>query len=119
MNIALLLGSLVAVLLLAATAHWLGLGGDARLDEGEARHLAEAQGVRVLDMALDRAGMAALVRGTDERLLLIRRHGAHFVAQPLRRQEARLDHQFLSIGRVTLDLGGQAAEWAASVRRAA
>ena len=120
MNWPFLLGSLVAVLMLAGIAHLLGLGGDARIDEGEARELAAAQDFDVDDIALDRAGLAALVRDGTNRFMLIRRHGAHFVALPLTsKTEARLDHRFLSLGKVTLDLGDQAGIWAASLRRMA
>ena len=118
MNGPLLLGSLVAVLTLAGVAHLLELGGDARIDEAEARALAAAQGFDVADIALDRAGLGALVRDAANRFMLIRRHGTHFVALPLSAGiEARLDHRFLSLGKVTLDLGDQAGIWAASLRR--
>jgi hypothetical protein len=33
--------------------------------------------------------------------------------------QARLDHRFLSLGKVTLDLGDQAGVWAANLRRMA
>jgi hypothetical protein len=120
MNWLLLLGSLAGVLLLAGAAHWLGLGGDARIDRDEAMRLAEEQGFVVADIALDRAGLSALVRDAADNFMLIRRHGAHFVAQPLRdAAQARLDHRFLSLGKVTLDLGDQAGVWAANLRRMA
>lgn len=112
--------SLVAVLVLAAIAHWLDLGGDARVDRDEAVRLAEEQGFAVADVALDRAGLAALVRDNADNFMLVRRHGAHFVAHPVRdASAARLDHRFLSLGNVTLDLGDQAGIWAASLRRIA
>ncbi len=115
-----LLGSLAAVLVMAAAARLLQLGGDTRLDRNEALHLARAQGFDVVDIALDRAGLAALVRDAANRFLLVRRHGAHFVAQPLTPPlDARLDHRFLTLGRVTLDLGDQAGIWAANLRRIA
>lgn len=120
MNWALLAGSLVAVLALAGVAHLLKLGGDARIDEQEARELASAQGFDVAEIALDRVGMGALLRDGANRFMIVRRHGAHFVAQQLTpRVEARLDHRFLSIGQITLDLGDQAGSWAASLRRMA
>ena len=120
MNWLLLAGSLVAVLALAGVAHWLDLGGDARIDRDEAVRLAEEQGFAVADVALDRAGLAALVRDEANNFMLVRRHGAHFVAQPVRdANAARLDHRFLSLGKVTLDLGDQAGIWAASLRRLA
>lgn len=120
MNWMLLVGSLIGVLALAGIAHWLDLGGDARIDRDQAVQLAEEQGLVVADVALDRAGLAALVRDDANNFMLIRRHGAHFVAHPLRdAANARLDHRFLSLGKVTLDLGDQAGIWAASLRRLA
>jgi hypothetical protein len=120
MNWPFLAGSLVSILALAAAAHWLGLGGDARIDRDEAVRLAEEQGFDVADVALDRAGLAALVRDATNNFMLVRRHGAHFVAHPLRDAgQARFDHRFLSLGKVTLDLGDQAGVWAANLRRMA
>ena len=116
----LLAGSLVAIFALAGIARWLDLGGDARIDRDDAVRLAEEQGFAVADIALDRAGLAALVRDDAGNFMLVRRHGAHFVAQPIRdAQSARLDHRFLSLGKITLDLGDQAGSWAASLRRIA
>ena len=120
MNWVLLVGSLVAIFALAGVAHLLDLGGDARIDRDEAVRLAEEQGFAVADVALDRAGLAALVRDEADNFMLVRRHGAHFVAQPVRDAgQARLDHRFLSLGKVTLDLGDQAGVWAANLRRLA
>ena len=111
-------------------AHKLALGTDVRLrDEAEARALAEAAvcGFRPRELALDRAGIAALVRGDDGRVMLLRRHGAQFAARLLDGHAfTRLDRNFLTIGTgerfyapVTLDLGDQAQVWAASLRRLA
>jgi len=124
MNWMLLGGSLVAIFALAGVARWLDLGGDARIDRDEAVRMAEEQGFTVADVALDRAGLAALMRDDVGNFMLVRRHGAHFVAHPLRdAKAARLDDRFLSLGpeknRVTLDLGDQAGIWAASLRRMA
>lgn len=120
--------SLAAILALAWLAGRMGLGGDVRLrDEGEARELAQAAlcGFEPVDTALDRAGIGALLRGSDGRIVLLRRHGVHFAARVLTSHEgARLDRNFLTIstgertfGTVTLDLGGRAQEWAGSLRR--
>lgn len=118
MNPVMLIGSLVAVLMLAFIARWLGLGGDARIDETQVRQLAALQGFDVVDVALDRAGLAALVRDAGYRFMLVRRHGAHFLIEPLASaRDVRLDHRFLTVGRVTLDLGERAGIWAASLRR--
>jgi hypothetical protein len=114
-----LAGSLAGVALLAGTAWLLGLGGDLRLSgEVDVRRIAADAGFDVHAMALDRAGLAALVRDRADRVFLIRRHGAHFVAERLTPPiDGRLDHRFLTLGRTTLDLGDDAAIWAASLRR--
>ena len=121
-------GSLVAILLLAWLAHRLGLGGDIRIrSEEQARELAEEAiyGFDAEDIAIDRAGMGALVRARDGRVMLLRRHGTHFASRLLdSHAHARLDQGFLTLatsdrtfGSVTFDLGQKAGEWAASLRR--
>lgn len=121
-------GSIVAILVLAAICRWLELGGDVRIrSESEARLLADeaVSGFDAVDVALDRAGIAALLRDTAGRVLLLRRHGAHFASRLLdSHAHSRLDRNFLTIGTdeptfgtVTLDLGDQAQIWAASLRR--
>jgi len=116
----------VSVLALAGLAHVLKLGGDVRLSgRDEALRLAAEQGFDAQDIAVDRAGMAALARDATGRFLLIRRHGVHFVARQLVHPiDGRLDQRYLtlgtgerSFGRITLDLGDDAAVWAASLRR--
>lgn len=121
-------GSLLAILLLAWLARWLGLGGDPRLrDPDEARRLAgEALcGFEAQDLVLDRAGIGALLRDSAGRVLLLRRHGVHWVARLLDSHAGvRLDRSFMTIatgdrtfGAITLDLGDQAQAWASSLRR--
>ncbi len=121
-------GSLAAVLGLAWTASRLQLGGDVRIrSEDAARELAEEAicGFDAVDVALDRAGIGALLRDGSGRVLLIRRHGARFAARLLDSHAGvRLDRSFLSVetsdsrfGVVTLDLGAQAQKWAGSFRR--
>ncbi len=123
-----LAGSLVAILLLALLAHKLGLGGDVRIrDEDQARRLAgEAMfGFEAVDVGLDRAGIGALLRDASGRVMLLRRHGAHFAARLLESHESiRLDRNFLiirtgerSFGTVTLDLREEAQAWAGALRR--
>ena len=120
--------SLAAILLLALIAWKLGLGGDVRLrDEARARALAHdaVWGFEAVDVILDRAGIGALLRDAGGRVLLLRRHGVHFVARLLDSHAGvRLDHNFLTIatseprfGAITLDLGAQAQVWASSLRR--
>ncbi|MCA1661050.1 MAG: hypothetical protein LC648_02325 [Novosphingobium sp.] len=121
-------GSLVAVLLLAWLARRLGLGGDVRLrDADEARRLADDAlcGFEAEDVALDRAGIGALLRDRGGRIMLLRRHGARWVARLLDGHDGvRLDRQFLTVstrergfGAFTLDLGDQAQAWAGSLGR--
>jgi hypothetical protein len=121
-------GSAFAVVLIALLAWKLGLGGDRRLrDEATARRLAQEAvwGFEATEITLDRAGIGALLRDADGRVMLLRRHGAHFAARLLDRSaDARLDRQFLTIatpdrsfGKITLDLGTQAQVWAGSFRR--
>lgn len=121
-------GSLVAILVLAGIAWKLGLGGDLRIrDEMHARELADeaVSGFAAVEVAIDRAGHAALLRDTDGQVLLLRRHGAHFASRLLTgHAHVRLDRHQLVVGtgekrfgEVTLDLGSQAQYWAASLRR--
>lgn len=118
MNWMVLAGSLVAVLALAGIARWLGLGGDNRLDVETADNLVAEQGFASVETILDRAGMAALARDGHGRVMLVRRHGAHFVAHLVAdASAARLDHRFLTLGKTTLDLGENAGIWAAHLRR--
>ena len=121
-------GTLAAILLIAGLARWLGLGGDPRLrDPDEARRLAgEALcGFEAQEVGLDRAGVGALLRDSAGRIMLLRRHGAHWVARLLDSHAGvRLDRSFMTIatgdrtfGAITLDLGDQAQAWASSLRR--
>lgn len=120
-------GSLVAIFVLAGIAWKLGLGGDLRIrDEMHARELADeaVSGFAAVEVAIDRAGHAALLRDTDGQVLLLRRHGAHFASRLLTgHAHVRLDRHQLVVGtgekrfgEVTLDLGPQAQYWAASLR---
>lgn len=123
-----LVGSVAAILLVTLLAAKLGLGGDVRLHGAdEARELAalSVPGFCASEIALDRAGIGALLRDAQGRVLLLRRHGAQFAARLLDSHAfARLDRNFLTIGtgektfgQVTLDLGAEAQVWAASLRR--
>jgi len=106
----------------------MGLGQDVRLrDESHARQLANAavSDFEAASLTLDRARTGALLRDGNGRVMLLRRHGAHFAARLLDNHAfARLDRNFLTIGTgetafgsVTLDLGDQAQVWASSFRR--
>ena len=120
--------SLLAILALAWLARRLDLGADVRIrNEDEARQLAAEAlcGFDAEDLALDRAGIGALLRDRMGRVMLLKRHGAHFAARLLdSHSQARLDRNFLTIGsgestfgKVTLDLGDKAQVWASSLRR--
>ena len=121
-------GSLIAILLLALVERQLGLGGDVRIrTTDEARRLAREAifDFEAADVGLDRAGIGALLRDATGRVMLLRRHGAHFAARLLTSHEGiRLDRNFLVIstgerafGTVTLDLREDAQTWAAALRR--
>ncbi len=120
--------SVILILTVTWLAARLGLGGDIRLGgEDEARTLARAAlcGFEPVDTALDKAGIAALLRDTQGRVMLLRRHGTQFAARLLDSHAfTRLDRNFLTVGTgerhfgtITLDLGGDAQVWAASLRR--
>jgi hypothetical protein len=123
-----LIGSLLAILLLARLAGLLGLGGDVRLrDKAEACALARAAlcGFDPVDVGLDRAGIGAVLRDGKGRVMVLKRHGARFAGRLLSNySDTRLDRQFLtlatgdpSFGAVTFDLGSEAQAWASSLRR--
>ena len=121
-------GSLAAILLLAWFARRLGLGSDLRLRDAQvARRLADEAlcGFDAQEVVLDRAGIGALLRDSAGRIMLLRRHGARWVARLLDSHAGvRLDRTFITVatndkafGAVTLDLGDQAQVWASSLRR--
>ena len=124
MNWMMLAGSLAAVLMLAWAAKAMGLGGDVRLTRNDALRIASEEGFAPNDVIIDRAGIAAIARNNAGQHMLIRRHGVNFVTRMLRQPlDARLDQKLLtlgtgeqSFGRITLDLGDQAAIWAAGLR---
>jgi hypothetical protein len=120
-------GSIIAILLVSLLAAKLKLGGDMRIvDEDHACELAEDAlfGYIPVDIAIDRAGMGALLRDASGRIMLLRRHGAHFAARLLDDHGfTRLNRNFLTIangekqfGAFTLDLGENAQVWASSLR---
>lgn len=81
-------------------------------------------GFKPVAVALDRAGIGALLKDGEGRQMLIRRNGANFVGRLLDRHVvARLDRNFLTIGTgertfgtITLDLGPDAQYWASGLR---
>lgn len=122
------LASLAMILALYWLSRGLRLGGDVRIsDRAHAVALAEATypGFAAQDVTLDRARIGALVRNGLGQVVLIRRHGARFVARELTDHKGiRLDRHTLTLetgdprfGALTLDLGADAQTWAASLRR--
>lgn len=120
-------GSIAAILFLAWFARWLNLGGDVRIrSEEQARAIADQVlcGFDPVDIAIDKAGIGALMRDARGRHLLVRRHGAQFAGRLLdRHSDSRLDQNFLTVGtgektfgKITLNLGPQAQYWAAGLR---
>jgi hypothetical protein len=129
-EIAKILASLAAILALAWLCRRLGLGGDVRIrDADHARALANEAlfGFEPVEIAVDRAGIGALLRDAGGRQMIVRRHGARFVGRLLDPAiEARLDRGFLTVATgepgaapVTLDLGERAQFWAAGFRHLA
>lgn len=123
-----LAASLVGIILLWLLARGMGLGGDPRLrDEETARRLADETvcGFNPTEIAIDRAGIGALLRDSQGRVMLLRRHGNRFAGRLLDSgATARLNQNFLTVtpsdrwfGTVTLDLGAAAQVWAGSFRR--
>jgi len=122
-----LAGSIAAILFIAWLARFLRLGGDVRIrSEEQAREIANETccGFDPVEIAIDKAGIAALLRDADGRHLLVRRHGVQWAGRLLdRHNDSRLDKNFLTVGTgektfgsVTLNLGSQASHWAAGLR---
>ena len=120
-------GSIAAILFIAWFARFLRLGGDVRIrSEEQAREIANETccGFDPVEIAIDKAGIAALLRDAEGRHLLVRRHGVQWAGRLLdRHNDSRLDKNFLTVGTgektfgsVTLNLGSQASRWAAGLR---
>lgn len=121
-------GSLIAILFLAWLSARLGLGAEPRIrDEHHARELADDAlcGFTSTDIAIDRGGAAALLRDEAGRVMLVRRHGAHFAARLLEPSATiRLEGGRLVVatserrfGTAALDLGATAPRWLAELSR--
>ena len=85
MDILILTGSIAGVVALVLVAWWLGLGGGAIGGEAEACQAAEDnQFGFVAEAAIVSVdGKAALVRGRDGTILLLKVHGANLAARKL------------------------------------
>jgi len=121
-------GSLLAILALSWLAARLGLGGQPLIrDEDHACELADEAlcGFTPTDIAIDRNGTAALLRDESGRVMLARRHGAHFAARLLEPSATiRLDHDRVIVapadhwfGTAALDLGARTPQWVAALTR--
>ena len=121
-------GSLLAILFLSWLSARLGLGGNPRIrDEDHARELADDAlcGFAPSEIAIDRNCAAALLRDETGRVMLLRRHGAHFAARLLERSATiRLVRGQLTVspadrrfGATVLDLGTKAPRWVAELSR--
>lgn len=123
-----LVGSLVAVLLLAQVARWMGLGeGYEKIaDEAHAIALAEQAecGFDGVSADIDAAGYAAIVRNAAGAAMLVRAHGNRFAARRIDKGfTARLDRNRLwlasserTFGAVELDFGPRAGVIASRMR---
>jgi hypothetical protein len=120
--------SLVAILLLAWISARLGLGGEPRIrDADHARQLADDAlcGFTPTEIAIDRAGAAALLRDRAGRVMLLRRHGVHFAARLLEDSASvRLERERLVVapadrwfGTAALDFGAPAPRWVVELAR--
>lgn len=104
------LGSLAAIAVLAGLAWWLKLGPARRLeDEADARREANdaVDGFEPVEVALDRAGRASLLRDTEGHILLLRQHGTHFAGRILTQAaSARIDAGALVVDTAERRYGG-------------
>lgn len=103
-------GSLAAVVALAALAWWLKLGPARRLEsEGDARREASdaVDGFEPVEVTLDREGRAALLRDAAGQILLLRQHGTHFAGRVLTpAASARIDADALVVDTAERRYGG-------------
>ncbi|HAU22539.1 MAG TPA: hypothetical protein DCS24_08095 [Erythrobacter sp.] len=79
-------GFLVAILLLAALAHWMGLGGRPHIEShDQAKKLAGevSYGFDPVDCAIDADGAGAILADSNNRVLVMKRHGSHFSGRVL------------------------------------
>ena len=118
-------GSLAAILLVAALARALRLGGAPLLADAAAVQRAAgevADGFALADCAIGRDGTAALARDGEGRIIALRRHGNRFVGRVLRAgASARVSGPTLTIdcgeprfGPVLLELA-DAQAWADAI----
>ena len=120
--------SLIAIFALAWLVSKLRLGATPVIRDKE--HAAEiarsvVYGFSVQDLAIAKGSGAAIARDGQQRVLLIFTHGSKFAGRLLSAEaEVRLNQNMLeitpadsAIGTIRLELGQEAQEWAASLRR--
>lgn len=127
-KVLLLIGSLIAILLLARTARWMGLGTEYRRidDEAHAMQLADDAecGFDAVAADVDAAGYGAIVRNANGAMMLVRVHGNRFAARRLdcsfstrlARNRLHLTSPERAFGSVDLDFGDQAGVIASRMR---
>lgn len=103
-------GSLAAIVALAALAWWLKLGAPRPIEsEADARREASeaADSFEPVEIALDRAGRSALLRDGAGQILLLRQHGTHFAGRVLTPAAyARIDGEALVVDTAEKRYGG-------------
>ncbi len=103
-------GSLAAIVALAALAWWLKLGPARRLEsEEDARREANeaVDGFDPVEVALDHEGRAGLLRDAKGQILLLRQHGTHFAGRVLTlAASARIDDGALVVDTAEKRYGG-------------
>ena len=121
-----LIGSLVAILVLAAIAWALKLGRSANI-EGAQHAMALASeadsGFDPAEAAVSRDGASAIVADKTGRIMVLRSHGAQFAGRVLEPgSTTQVESHTLTVtpadrryGPVTRDLGDQAQAWAARI----
>lgn len=87
MNLMLLFASLAAILAVAGLVWLLQLGESRIGDADEAARIAEEQiaGFKSGPVLMSGDGEAALIEGTDGRVVILKRHGAHCAGRVLQR----------------------------------
>jgi len=120
-------GSLIAIVVLAGIARWMGLGGNPILRDEESVRAAASEvedGFAVERVSIARDGKAALALDADGRIMVIKRHGNRFAGRILTRSaSAREEVDALIVdcgeaqfGPVRLSLADSSA-WADRINR--
>ncbi|MEL7446397.1 MAG: hypothetical protein AAGK02_11385 [Pseudomonadota bacterium] len=97
-------GSLAAILILAALAWALGLGGKANLSDADSVQRAANEtldGFRVVESAVDAQASAALAKDHAGRIMLVKRHGNRLAGRILGNKA----HAAMEGGKMYVDCG--------------